>query len=144
MFLSEQPKTAYILRGLPGSGKSTLATELVGIGISKVSCSTDDFFMHRGEYKFDPTRLKEYHAKNKERFEKACAHGTQVVICDNTNTQKWEYEPYVEIAKKHGYRVQIVVVGNPKDPEHVKACIERNIHGVPAETIQKMADRFEL
>ena len=49
-------KNLYLLRGIPGAGKSTLAKQL---GDSHFE--TDGFFMVDGEYKFDPTKLREAH-----------------------------------------------------------------------------------
>lgn len=48
----------FILRGLPGSGKSTLAFELAGDHTNGLAiCSADDFFIQKGEYAFDPSKL---------------------------------------------------------------------------------------
>jgi len=137
-------RIAYILRGLPGSGKSTIARELAAKA-DAVICSTDNYFYDAdGNYTFAPDLLSVNHKKNKEEFERACKLGREVVICDNTNTRKWEYDYYVKVAEQYGYQVHILIVGNPKDPAHVEECIKRNIHGVPAETIRRMSDRFEL
>ena len=49
-------KILYLLRGVPGSGKSTVAQNIGGTHFE-----TDKYFMVDGEYKFDPTKLKQYH-----------------------------------------------------------------------------------
>lgn len=77
--------TLYIIRGLPGSGKSTLARSLSGklchdlrfgrkiqvflksLGKHGVILSTDDYFMTRHGYRFDPSALREAHDWNKSR-----------------------------------------------------------------------------
>ena len=50
-------KIVIINRGIPASGKSSFAKEIVrGIGeygLTSISCSSDDYFMVDGEYKFD-------------------------------------------------------------------------------------------
>tara|TARA_Y100000310_G_scaffold161696_1_gene161596 strand:- start:520 stop:945 length:426 start_codon:yes stop_codon:yes gene_type:complete len=139
--------TAIILRGLPGSGKSTVA-EILALGRSTmvshdsntITHSTDSFFYEDGDYNFDFKKLGEYHAKNLAAFTDSCEKKVSLIICDNTNTQYWEYEKYIEAAKKHGYKVHIVTVGD----FDVECCAERNTHGVPGEAIQKMKDRWEL
>lgn len=45
-------KLLILLRGLPGSGKSTKAKKLAGS--TGLVYSTDDFFMVKGEYVYDP------------------------------------------------------------------------------------------
>jgi hypothetical protein len=58
-------------------------------------------------------------------------------ICvSNTFTQEWEMEPYFELAKKYGYRVSSVIVEN----RHAGV----NAHGVPADKLEQMKNRFEI
>lgn len=134
-------KTMYILRGLPGSGKSTLARKLAS---DWAICSTDKHFINEeGVYVFEPSRLGANHKKNQADVLYYATCSEPVIVVDNTNTRHWEYAPYIEIAKDHGYEIHIITVGNPRDPEHVKACAERNTHGVSLEAIVKMSERFE-
>ncbi len=141
-------RIAYIIRGLPGSGKSTLTQELhhlyVMDGISCRYFNTDEHFVEKGVYRFDPSKLGEYHERNYQEFCDALQDEVSICIVDNTNTQKWEYERYVEAAKEAGYNVVILTVGQPKDEAHIQECIERNIHKCPAEAIRRMSNRFEF
>jgi NEDD4-binding protein 2 len=98
-------KICYILRGLVGTGKSMLANAL---GNEGSIFSTDSYFMVDGEYQFDSSKLGEYHARNladATAFMERFAPYTNNVNCviDNTNTQHWEYEKYVEAAKEQGF-----------------------------------------
>lgn len=43
------------MRGLPGSGKSTTAKKLAGS--EGVVYSTDDFFMVKGKYQYDSSKI---------------------------------------------------------------------------------------
>ena len=54
---TSEGKNLYLVRGVPGAGKSTFAKNL-----GCTHFETDEFFMVDGEYKFDPSKLKEAHA----------------------------------------------------------------------------------
>jgi len=136
-------KICYILRGLPGTGKSTLAKKLNDMG---AIFSTDDLFMVDGEYQFDPSKLGEYHAENLRLatafMERFAPHTTPAIcVIDNTNTQHWEYEGYVEAAKENGFMVQVISVDWKE--EDIPLYAERNSHGVPEDAIRRMAERWE-
>lgn len=133
--------------GVPGSGKSTVASEIAAeardVGVTTLICSTDDFFMVNGRYQFDPRRLAEYHARNFQKFALALADGTQLVILDNTNIREEHREPYVRLAKAMGYTVRVEVVGE-FTPEACEQYARRNTHGVPLESIKRMAASVQL
>jgi predicted kinase len=133
-------KQMIIMRGLPGSGKSTLAGQLAGQ--TGVVYSTDDFFMEEGIYKFDPSKIGAHHAANQARVREACEAGVAPIVVDNTNTQRWEARPYVQIANEFGYHVRFVEPETPwaKDEEELT---RRNVHGVPLEGIRRMLSRYE-
>jgi len=147
-------RTAFIIRGLSGSGKSTIArmikTFIENDEIKREnSCkiiSTDDFFMEAGVYKFDPKLLGKNHALAFEAFVDALKPESnyRAVILDNTNTQYWEYKEYIKVAKEANWDIQVMIIGQPKDDEHVLQCAERNSHGVPLEAIMRMSNRFQL
>jgi predicted kinase len=126
-----------VLRGLPGSGKSTVAKQLGGL-----VCSADDYFMRDGEYKFDPFLLGKAHKDCRDTVELAMYNDHQLIVLDNTNTQKWEYEAYLDLAKIYGYEVEIKVVGGLSDSD-VEVYHARQTHGVPLKSLRKMAARFE-
>ena len=130
-------KIAYIMRGISGSGKSTIAKKLAGE--SGVIHSTDDLFITDGVYTFNPSQLHKKHAENFTNFCKSIDTGTEIVICDNTNTMHWEYEHYIEAAKKRGYLVAIVAISHPTAEE----AFHRNTHDVPRCTIESMLARWE-
>lgn len=119
----------YIVRGLPGSGKTTLARELVGFAHV---FEADQYFERDGWYQFDATKLKEAHQDCFSRVEEAMTRGCSVAV-SNTFTMKWEYEKYVEAAKSAGYTVCVV---------HCESQF-RGLHDVPAETVERMKERWE-
>lgn len=95
-------QTLYIMQGVPGSGKSTIAHRLCAL-----VCSTDDYFMEYGEYKFNPTKLAYYHSLNIEKVIRNLDKGLSVVV-DNTNIKKIHAKPYIDAAKARGIPVVII------------------------------------
>ena len=136
-------KTVIIMRGLPGSGKSTYVDQMrVGLDESPYKVrvvSTDYEFTVNGQYQFDASKLSSAHAKCYWRFIQAIKAGdADVVIVDNTNSSAWEISPYVLGAQAFQYKPEIHEL--ECDPE---VAASRNIHGVPRETILKMAERMK-
>jgi predicted kinase len=129
-------KELFLLRGLPGSGKSTLAKSLDGIHIE-----ADQFFVVDGEYRFDATKLKEAHNNCLTRVKSymyifSSNENSERIIVSNTFTQEWEMKPYFDIAERYGYKVYSLIVEN----RHGGV----NQHGVPAEKLEQMKNRFEV
>lgn len=143
-------KKLIILRGIPSSGKSTTAKLLSDANPyndTKIS-STDDFFMSYNikdkywEYKFDGSKLNEYHKYNLQNTIYSMCLGYSQVIVDNTNIRFVDFKLYVLAAIIIGYEIELI------EPEtewryNVEECYRRNKHGVPLENIQKMRDRWE-
>ncbi len=132
-------KIVYIMRGVPGSGKSTIAQEVAQDFNGSVH-STDDFFIEQdGSYNFDRTKLGEAHQSNLEAFGASLEQELPVVIVDNTNIKRWEFEKYVKLAEQRGYVIREVRAPTPELDE----ALARNLHGVPEETIKRMLAGFE-
>lgn len=128
-------KTLILLRGLPGSGKSTLAKQLFNNGYAHKEA--DMFFVDsEGNYKFEPSKIKDAHAWCKDETEFLMKYEHSRVVVSNTFTREWEMDSYYELAKKYGYRVVSLIVENRHNGE--------NVHGVPLEKIEEMEDRFEV
>ena len=129
-------KILYLLRGVPGSGKSTVAQNIGGTHFE-----TDKYFMVDGEYKFDPTKLKQYHQMcqdevNLAMIQNHTAHFNDVIVVSNTFTQEWEMKPYFDLAKTYGYQVFSLIVENRHGGT--------NTHNVPQDKLDMMRDRFEV
>lgn len=122
--------TLYIVRGLPGSGKSTLAKKLVD---AERHFEADTFHMVDGEYRFDPSKIKDAHEWCKASVKEALT-GSGPVAVSNTFTRRWEYQPYIDLAKANGFAVQIVeCYGNWE-----------SVHSVPEDVLKAMRERWEF
>jgi uridine kinase len=128
-----------LLRGLPGAGKTTLGEVMLqsNQGNRPDVISADNYFMDdKGNYNFDPTKLKEAH----NNCQQICADRMRLefskVVVANTFTEEWEMKPYFEMAERYNYRIHTIIVENRHGGE--------NIHGVPKEKLQQMKDRFQI
>lgn len=132
-------KNLYIVRGLPGSGKSTFARS---IAKSYQIFEADQYFMERGEYKFDITKLREAHDSCKRRVVRRMRESLfnsiffRNIVVSNTFTQDWEMKYYRSIGRKYGYKVHTIIIENRHN--------STNVHGVPEDKIKIMSDRFEV
>jgi predicted kinase len=124
--------TLYIVRGLPGSGKSTLAA-IISAAHDARHFEADMYFTNNDEYRFDASMLQEAHEWCLESAEIAMFGEAIDVVVSNTFTRRWEYQPYIEAAKRYGYDVQVIECHGTW----------RNVHGVPPEVVGKMRARWE-
>jgi predicted kinase len=125
------PKTLYLIRGLPGSGKSTLAYALA----PNANVATDDFFTVDGVYAFEPSALDLAHGWCQAKAEKLLESHNHVAV-HNTFTEVWHTIPYQKLAARLGIRICIISLFDAGLNDD--ALFERNSHGVPLHTIQRM------
>ena len=142
-------KTVIINRGIPASGKSTFTKNIIqtvcNVGLSAIKCSTDDFFMVDGKYRFDPTKLRKHHILNQQKFKTALEQDTYLVICDNTNIEPWEANIYYQLAKEYNYEV-ILMNFEPRDiASHLQAQVNGDYeHNIPKEVLESMYNSYAL
>lgn len=124
-----------LIRGVPGSGKSTAAlsakAELESVGEKVKHFEADMFFTDEdGNYSFDTSKIRDAHQWCQNETRKALSEGYNVIV-SNTFTRVWEIQPYLDMIP----RGDILVV----------RLLSRfkNIHKVPDEIVDKMADRME-
>jgi len=156
--MMKKQKIIWIMRGLPGSGKSTevrkICVQALQNGAQEIAiCSTDSFFLDKDDnYVFDADKLGAYHGANQYKVLKHMRMGTSVIVVDNTNTTLKEMQPYIDLAHLHGYIIYYHLSGASHlhtndgvfSKDYIDMCVKRNTHGVPRETIEKMARRFQL
>ena len=124
-----------IYRGLPGSGKSTLAknnvTALNKLGLRVEHLEADMYFEDaHGNYKYDPSKIKEAHQWCQEQTKKFLGNGVTVIVAGPFTTA-WELLPYMRMIPWEDILI-LVATGNYE-----------NVHGVPKEVIAKMEKRWE-
>ena len=131
--------TLLLIRGLPGSGKSTLARSKGAVCIFEA----DQFFIDQnGQYNFDPSKLGAAHYQCQNRTYGALSvPGDHVVAVANTFTTAWEMDPYKQMAKQLGSKLEILSVFDGGLSDEKLAA--RNLHSVPVEAITKMRARWQ-
>lgn len=130
-------KQLIIMRGLPGSGKSTFVKTYFK---HAAVCSADHFFTDNitGEYRFDPSKLKQAHKACFDKFVNMVEAEHPLIVIDNTNSQLWEYQNYLVVTEAHSYSVATIELQCD-----VNTAFQRGIHGVPMDAIERMAKRWE-
>lgn len=143
-WLESKEKVMILMRGVSGSGKSSIAKQLGG-----VIFSTDDFFVQSGKYNYDDSKIIEAHLSNQAKTEDAMSHGISPIIIDNTNTTRWEMKPYVSLADKYGYRIEIKEMGIDFPEANFEELLRRQSlragegKSISSEIIKSMLDKFE-
>ncbi len=121
----------YLVRGVPGSGKTTFANEIC----NKVVSADDYHYDEEGFYRFQIKNMAAAHRYCQEKTRTIMETGKDVAVA-NTSTTKKELKPYYDLAEEFGYTVYSIIVEN----RHGGV----NVHNVPAETLEKMKNRFDV
>lgn len=138
-------RVCIIMRGLPGSGKSFLADQIIEETVKTVEghvLSADKFFFHRGQYKFNASKLPEAHEFTHKLFTQRASKGASPLIVDNTNLEYWEMYCYLQDAVQYGYHIEIMESQTPWKFEERKLA-SKNQHSVPIVNIKRMKERYE-
>lgn len=129
-------KSLIILRGLPGSGKTALAKLLSEDGKYPVFGIDDYFTDASGHYNFRFEDNFKAYEHCRLRTEEAMKNGAEKIFLDNVFSLEWEMEPYFKLASEYAYQVHVVTVENRHHSD--------NGHGVSAEQIQRMAEKYQV
>jgi predicted kinase len=130
-------QTLLLFRGLPGAGKTTLAESLQKCTFCSI-CSADDYMINsNGDYEFNPGNLKSAHEQCRNKAIALIDRGDPLVIVANTFASRWEYQPYLDLAKSRcNLLVYSIIVENWHN--------STNVHGVPDERLTEMKSKFEI
>jgi predicted kinase len=135
-------KYFIIMQGVSGSGKSFIA-ETLGKSLLAPVFSTDKLFMVNGKYCFDRGKLGYNHEKTREMVRNAMKDGLPTIILDNTNTTQKEVNPYLEMAKEHGYTVQVVSVQTSVETAKAQNATRPADRLIPESVIDMQAQRIQ-
>jgi predicted kinase len=127
-------KTLYLIAGPSGSGKSYFAKQLMNEKGIKFNFEADHWMKDKfGIYHFDPKNLNYCHKRCQTYTENAMKTGHDVIV-SNTSLIKREAKPYIDLAKKYGYSVEI---------HHMTGRFQ-NKHGVPDWKVEEMRNKHEF
>ena len=127
-------KTLYLICGPSGSGKTTFANKLKKEKNIINHFEADQWMVDLyGNYFFNPKRLGYCHGKCQKSTEDSMQRVEDVIVSNTTLTKK-EAKPYIDMARKYDYNVEIHhMFGNFK-----------NEHGVPDWKIEEMRNKRQL
>lgn len=130
-------KTVYIMVGLPRSGKSTYAEKYKG---NKAIISADQLrYLVYGQRFWGPGEDMMW-AIRKIALTMLMEQGIDIVI-DETNTTEARRKSIIELARKHNYIIEVVVINTPKEICIERARAEGDEKIIPV--IERMAEQLE-
>ena len=98
------------MQGVSGSGKSSFVSDRKHL--NDIVLSTDDYFIDdNGVYRFDESKLEEYHMKTLQACINAMRDATRnnqrdcTIWLDNTNCNEEDIAPYLSFAKFNKFQV---------------------------------------
>ena len=122
--------------GLPGSGKSTY---LARLGVNAIS--SDEIRRLIIDDPHDQTIHARVFASMRYLIRQRIAVGRKVTFVDATHLRRWERRPYIQLARRHGCRLEAWFFDTP-----LEICIQRNAtrdRPVPEEVIRTLAAKLE-
>lgn len=123
----------YLITGPAGAGKTTLAQKMIAEGKAVCHYEADQWMVDDDfNYSFDPKKLHFCH-QTCQRFTEIEMQNNDNVIVSNTTLTKKEAKPYIDMAKKYGYDVEII---------HLKTQFQ-SVHGVPEWKVKEMQEKRE-
>lgn len=107
-------KKLIVCRGSIDAGKSEKAREIANLHEGAVILSADDFFMSDdGKYQFDERLIESAHVWNRNRCAKSMKQGKDLIVIDNLNLKKREYQEYLDLAELNKYEsFQVICSGS--------------------------------
>lgn len=138
-------RRVIIMRGVPGSGKLHHINDYIKNNPEEtVRCVSDYDFYYTDpdEFVYQHGREDEARAYCMTNFLNNLDEKPDTIFIYNTNAQRWEYENYITLARKHSYEVEIWTVpcNNIRELGYYQS---RNQYGVPLSYARKIYERWE-
>lgn len=128
-------KDLFIIRGLPGSGKSAFVDAVAPKDAPIFN--TDAALTHPdGTYEWTPERHSDAKELVNNAIRVAIERGEPKIFLDGVFDEREDFEPFIQFAKAHGYRVYTVIVEN----RHGGV----SSHGVSLETLKRFRANFDI
>lgn len=128
-------KILYLIIGIPGSGKTTKAKEIISKhnaqNVPIKHYEADMFFEKDGTYNFNPALLGKAHLWCQRKTEEAMMNNINVIVSNTSLTPRERYT-YLALAKCYEYKVEVITMTNEF----------QNVHGVPADKLELMKQRY--
>ena len=155
-FMAQQPNFSHIENYTPTPHD---VSPKIPIALSQSfytarTIAADDYFGHDDDYDFRPDELQQAHKQCLKTTENRLLSRRPCIV-HNTFSQQWEIKPYIDLYEKlktlDESETNEGSFRNPKmwiidlydNGYSDEELFERNIHGVPLETIAKMRERWE-
>lgn len=104
-----------LIRGIPGSGKSTFARFIQSMNPAYSVYEADQFFIQiDGTYKYDPSKIKEADEWCKEKVRHNLVSAGHAIVT-NTFVNKWELQPYIDMATELNIPYSIIIMNGHFD-----------------------------
>lgn len=122
--------TLFIIRGLPNTGKTETAKMLA----PTANAAANDFLPKDKVLTSDDFEIS--HKACRRRIEKWLVANVARIAVHNTFTRISEMQPYIQMAHKYGYNINVV-----ECKTHFEG--NENGHNVPKDIVKRYAERWE-
>ena len=145
IFMIKRPKGhIHIIRGLHGVGKNTLANKIIDHydPCEYIHIDMYDNWNHNSNKKTHYVQLMKCNNNSIQDYIKSMEMGIETIIITNPFVKKWEYNIYIELAKKYNYDWTIYqIVSESKD--HARYFETRSNHKLPILKNVYLYDKWE-
>jgi len=131
IYKKQSPKTLTIIRGPPGSGKKYLVSQMEQDNNEVFAiCDKNQYFVHDGEYNFKGSELSKAEQSSRLKLLNSISKGIRNIYVINYFNELWMYQEYLQIAKMHNYKTQILEIPCI-DREHLSYFNKRSVYKTP-------------
>lgn len=143
IYKQHPPKTVTIIRGVPGAGKKYLISQLERDNDDIFAiCDKNQYFTLNGEYNFTGSELSKANQSSRIKLLNSISNGINTIYVINYFDELWMYQEYLQIAKMHNYKTDILEIPCP-DMDHLSYFNKRSSHKTPYSKSKSCYDNWE-
>jgi len=143
IYKQHPPKTVTIIRGVPGAGKKYLISQLERDNDDIFAiCDKNQYFTLNGEYNFKGSELSKANQSSRIKLLNSISNGINTIYVINYFDELWMYQEYLQIAKMHNYKTDILEIPCP-DMDHLSYFNKRSSHKTPYYKSKSCYDNWE-